>query len=558
MKAVLLCSGGFDSVVLANYVRDWNNDLEIETLFFDYGQKSVKMERKCAIKVSEKIGAHFNEIKLPKFTWTKSAFYNEGYNTFEGEYLEMRNMVFLSYALSLCESISATKLYWAALRCHGYYDVSVKFLAKIGSIARDKGVDLCTPFCDYDKENLAGLAYYFNITERDFHTCDNPVEGKPCGECPDCRILKGIMNSAKVNTPLKAWLKSQNPRDKKFQELFMQNPIREMRVLVNNDCQLHCKHCYYGFDKMTAPRLSLEEFKSVFEQSRDLGINEYHFAGKEPFYDEFIFDVAKVLKRVHPKANLTAVSNGINIPKYIDSIKELGFEYVIVSVDEILDTSYVRTSQNVADKAIRALNSAGVGVHVILSVHKRNFSRVDEILEFLFNTYQIQKVCVQVITNVGSAKDIDLITNEEVAIAYKKAKAFSKRTNKWVVFSTPVTYTYNLYFSKGLKRSEIFKDLCGICDTSVMQIGEYFQFCPEFYCRKYEDQITLTPDGFLHGCAMECSIPEYSGKVSPGNVRNVPLCGLIQQGKKSALTINKQEVKGKEIYFLSCTSQNFI
>lgn len=194
MKVVLLCSGGFDSVVLANYVRNalGTND-EIETLFFDYGQKSCKMERECAYKVSKKINAKFNEITLPKFRWTRSAFYAPDFSGSDGEYLEMRNLVFISYALSLCESIGAIKLYFATLKSFGYYDTSTLFLEKIGSIANDKGIEIVTPFSEKDKYGLMGLALHFNIERCDFFSCDNPVGESPCGKCPDCEVLNDIM-----------------------------------------------------------------------------------------------------------------------------------------------------------------------------------------------------------------------------------------------------------------------------------------------------------------------------------------------------------------------------
>lgn len=201
MKAVLLCSGGFDSVVLANYVRDWNNDLEIETLFFDYGQKSVEMERKCAIKVSEKIGAHFNEIKLPKFTWTKSEFYSDnGYSGLEKEYLEMRNLVFISYAMSLAESIGAKLIFMALLKhTEGYFDGTYKFVRAYNKLVKEKGIKLCAPFLKYYKYGLVNLINDYGISEDDFFTCDNPVSGCPCGKCPDCVDLKKIFELAQKN-----------------------------------------------------------------------------------------------------------------------------------------------------------------------------------------------------------------------------------------------------------------------------------------------------------------------------------------------------------------------
>ena len=201
-KIVLLCSGGFDSVVLANYVRDWKGDkAKIHTLFFDYGQKSCKMERECAIKVSEKIRAEFKEIKLPKFEWTKSDFYSPEYSGEDKEYLEMRNLVFISYALSYAESIGAKKIYMALLKhIVPYFDGSKHFIKTLNELVKEKGIKISAPFLKFYKYGLVDLISAYGITEDDFFTCDNPVNSKPCGKCPDCVDLKEIFKISRNKT----------------------------------------------------------------------------------------------------------------------------------------------------------------------------------------------------------------------------------------------------------------------------------------------------------------------------------------------------------------------
>ena len=73
-KIVALCSGGFDSVVMLHFIRETHPDYDIHTLFFDYGQKTLKQEEHCAEKVSKKLGCHFHKVTLPKFSWSNSQF----------------------------------------------------------------------------------------------------------------------------------------------------------------------------------------------------------------------------------------------------------------------------------------------------------------------------------------------------------------------------------------------------------------------------------------------------------------------------------------------------
>ena len=65
-QAIILCSGGMDSVVTSNYVRKKlkNKYGRIIVLFFDYGQRTLLWERKASKKCALDIHAEFKEIKL--------------------------------------------------------------------------------------------------------------------------------------------------------------------------------------------------------------------------------------------------------------------------------------------------------------------------------------------------------------------------------------------------------------------------------------------------------------------------------------------------------------
>ena len=181
-------------------VREAYPDWDIYSLFFDYGQPNVKEEKACAEKIAEKVEATFYEIKLPEFYWTRSDFYSNNIEYAKDYCVEMRNMVFLSYALSLAEAIQASEVSCAILECHrsSYYDTSRDFIEKMEEIYADKGVVLNAPFLYKDKSDLFYTVVKFNITEEDYFSCNSPnvsPEGNliPCGKCGDCRALREIM-----------------------------------------------------------------------------------------------------------------------------------------------------------------------------------------------------------------------------------------------------------------------------------------------------------------------------------------------------------------------------
>lgn len=188
-KIVVLNSGGFDSVCLMHYVRDLHGEgAGIYSLHFLYGARNQAQQAACVEGVCKKLGAFNNRIPLPEFSWTSGDFYGLGC-THDGQYLEYRNLVFLSYALSYAQSIGAGKVYWAVLHNGRYVDTNARFLRSMASVARMGGIELCSPFSKWSKKDLVPYVEKYGITSRDYFTCDTPVNGKPCGECPDCREL---------------------------------------------------------------------------------------------------------------------------------------------------------------------------------------------------------------------------------------------------------------------------------------------------------------------------------------------------------------------------------
>ena len=80
-KIVVLNSGGFDSVVLMKYLHCIQEENEIYSLHFSYGENNEQQQCECAYKVSQEVGAVHKVINLPKIDWNQSEFFNkEGYD----------------------------------------------------------------------------------------------------------------------------------------------------------------------------------------------------------------------------------------------------------------------------------------------------------------------------------------------------------------------------------------------------------------------------------------------------------------------------------------------
>ena len=166
-KIVVLNSGGFDSITLMNYLHTIQEEKEIYSLHFLYGANNEKQQLECVNKVCEKVGAVNKVIQLPPIDWTQSKFFNDGEYTASSQYLEYRNLIFLSYALSYAEAIGADKVYLALINNSQYPDTSLEFLQGLNYFCEPaSGIYIDAPFIFDNKLRLGHIAKYLGIKNK--------------------------------------------------------------------------------------------------------------------------------------------------------------------------------------------------------------------------------------------------------------------------------------------------------------------------------------------------------------------------------------------------------
>jgi len=220
-NAIILCSGGLDSVVLVYYLKKIEKIENIKLIFLDYGQKALEEELFCVKKTAKEINA---DLKIVDVKWlgelstsliNKEANENEIKDIKEEKelmswYVPCRNALFLLIGLSFAESefISKNKKYdvYLGIKYEGelqFKDTTHEFLDYI-----NKAPEYCTqkgdykflaPFLNKDKEEVIELAKKLNIDLRNTYSCYlgggfRQVEGKTipvhCGICGACKSRK--------------------------------------------------------------------------------------------------------------------------------------------------------------------------------------------------------------------------------------------------------------------------------------------------------------------------------------------------------------------------------
>jgi 7-cyano-7-deazaguanine synthase len=219
-RAVCLLSGGMDSAV--STAEAIQAGFEVHALSFDYGQRhSIELEAARRVAAHLRIRDHrivtldlraiggsalTSAMDVPK---DRAA---EAIGTgVPATYVPARNLIFLSFALALAETIHAQTIYLGvnAIDYSGYPDCRQEFLDAFERVAEkataagaQRGVRfaIAAPLVKLDKRGIVLRARELGVDLGLTHTCYDPVQRKACGRCDACQLrLKGFEQAGLVD-----------------------------------------------------------------------------------------------------------------------------------------------------------------------------------------------------------------------------------------------------------------------------------------------------------------------------------------------------------------------
>lgn len=233
-NAIVLCSGGFDSVITAYYVKKELKPKHTIILFFDYNQRPIKEELYCAQQTSKALNAELKTIKLPWLGEISTSIINKekefkpttdnDLKDIEKQKKEIkkwvvpaRNTIFLTSALALAESLynQTKKIYniYIGLKDEGkvhFKDTTKEYLKQINNLishATESGkFKIKAPFINKDKDELTKIAKELNIPLENTYSCyiENGFKDKipiHCGKCPNCKLRQKAFYWANIKDP---------------------------------------------------------------------------------------------------------------------------------------------------------------------------------------------------------------------------------------------------------------------------------------------------------------------------------------------------------------------
>ena len=226
-KAVVLLSGGLDSMVCAGLAREAG--FEVLALTVDYNQRH-RVELDAARKIAGELASRHIVLPMDLSAFGGSALTDDIAVPKDGlgtgpdggipvTYVPARNTVFLSLALAWAEGAGARDLFVGvnALDYSGYPDCRPEFVAAFQDLANratKAGVEgdsftIHAPLLHMTKADIAREAARLGLDAGMSHSCYDPAaDGAACGECDDCRLRAkgfadaGLPDPTRYSSPL--------------------------------------------------------------------------------------------------------------------------------------------------------------------------------------------------------------------------------------------------------------------------------------------------------------------------------------------------------------------
>lgn len=158
-------------------------------------------------------------------------------------------------------------------------------------------------------------------------------------------------------------------------------------MVVNNECNLKCTHCFLQLPGLGRERLSPEEWKQVLDYSVASGFGQYVIAGKEPLVGKTgpaIIGWLTSLRAQRPCVRTGIVTNGTLINKHEALIRNADLSHMDISVDGCEpdhdairgEGAFARVRNNIE----WAASLLGERLFLTMTLQKRNLVRVGDAL----------------------------------------------------------------------------------------------------------------------------------------------------------------------------------
>lgn len=205
--AVILLSGGLDSLVSLDIAKKKNIDIKL-ALTFNYGQKALQDEIEAASEICKYYKIEHKIIDIPflkeisKNALTQAE--NNALDTLEGVWIPNRNGLFLNIAACFCDKLKYDYIIFGAnlKEAKDFPDNSKEFIKRTDEFFKFSTLNsplVLAPCAEFDKIEIINYAIDNNVPLNLLKSCyDKTKEGKKhCGKCMSCKLLKEAISKSK-------------------------------------------------------------------------------------------------------------------------------------------------------------------------------------------------------------------------------------------------------------------------------------------------------------------------------------------------------------------------
>jgi 7-cyano-7-deazaguanine synthase len=194
MKSLLLLSGGMDSSSAA-YILSKMDD--VDAMFFNYGQRSFKQQKKAVVKVVKDLEMKLIEVDVKGL----GDIFAQGEWMRPHEPIKHRNVVLVSTALTYAAEKGYDEVVLATINEDCEYEPNkatiLRDLKILGEAVR---VKLSTPFVNLSKAIVLKMGVKNGLDPSITYSCMLGHE-KHCGKCSQCEHRKIAFKSANITDP---------------------------------------------------------------------------------------------------------------------------------------------------------------------------------------------------------------------------------------------------------------------------------------------------------------------------------------------------------------------
>lgn len=216
-KAVVVFSGGLDSTVCLGLAKEEFDN--VIALSFDYGQRHSRELQNAGRIIARYPGVEYLTVNFDASMWGGSSLTDHNIDVPDNSsddipntYVPARNIIFLSFALSVAEAKGADAVFIGvnALDYSGYPDCRPEFIdafQKMAELGQKRGVEgdpilVRTPLIDLSKADIVRKAIELKVPVELTWSCYQGGE-RPCGICDSCRLRqKGFSEAGVIDKAL--------------------------------------------------------------------------------------------------------------------------------------------------------------------------------------------------------------------------------------------------------------------------------------------------------------------------------------------------------------------